>query len=310
MPLINLWHAHCPVKHILGIIAIDNNADNMISIHNINIFFSQREVDTINRIIPVTACILMSFLWITEVYSGSNPDPVVQKDATQAMTPDPDNQNSQNAPNDSGNAPDLKTLQDRINYAIGVNLIGNIRQQGIDIDLNLVIKGMQDAFLGRKLPMTDEELRKCISLYQTDARQKQAKARAMASGNNKKEGEAFLAENQKKEGVVTLPSGLQYRVIKAGEGKKPSDEDSVECHYRGTLISGTEFDSSYRTGIPATFKVNGVIPGWREALKLMQIGSTWQVFVPSRLAYGERGMGSSIGPNATLIFEVALIAIK
>lgn len=252
----------------------------------------------------------MSFLLITMANAGSNPDPAVQKDESQAVQPEPGGQNSQNAPDNSENAPELKTLQDRINYAIGVNLISNIRHQGIDIDLNLVMKGMQDAFLGRKIPMTDEELRTCISLYQTDVRQKQAKARAVASETNKKDGQAFLAENRKKEGVVTLPSGVQYRIIKAGEGKKPSDEDSVECHYRGTLISGTEFDSSYPKGHPATFKVNGVIPGWREALKLMPVGAKWQVFVPSQLAYGERGTGAFIGPNATLIFEVDLIAIK
>ena len=206
--------------------------------------------------------------------------------------------------------PDLKTPKDRINYAIGVNLIENIKKQGVDIDLNLVIKGMQDAFLGQKLLMTDEELRTCISLYQTDVRQKQSKAMAMATENNKKEGEAFLAENRKLEGVVTLPSGLQYRIVKAGEGSKPTDKDSVECHYRARLINGVEFDSSYRKGRPVTIKVNSVIPGWREALMLMPAGSTWQVFIPSQLAYGERGKSPSIGPNATLIFEVELIAVK
>lgn len=242
--------------------------------------------------------------------AGSNPDPAIQKDGSQAMMPEQGITNSQNAPDNSGEAPDLKTLNDRINYAIGINLIENIKKQGIDIDLNLVIKGMQDAYLGRKIPMTDEELRQCISYYQTAVRQNQAKSRAVASDTNKKEGEAYLAENRKKEGVVTLPSGLQYRIIKAGKGKKPTDDDSVACHYRGTLISGTEFDSSDRKGQPASFKVNSVIPGWREALKLMPVGSTWQVFVPSQLAYGARGSGTGIGPNAALIFEVELIAIK
>jgi FKBP-type peptidyl-prolyl cis-trans isomerase FklB len=133
---------------------------------------------------------------------------------------------------------------------------------------------------------------------------------AKAAEDNKKAGESFLAENKKKEGVVTLPSGLQYKVLKAGDGKKPTDTDTVECNYRGTHIDGTEFDSSYRTGQPATFKVAGVIPGWREALKLMPVGSKWQIFVPSQLAYGTRGKPGSVGPNAALIFEVELLAIK
>ena len=267
-------------------------------------FFIQREVNKINKILSATAYVLISFLWIALVNAGSNTDPAIQKHESQMI------KSEQETPGPSENAPDLKTLQDRINYAIGVNLIGNFKKQGIDIDLNLVMKGMQDAFLGRKIPMTDEEMRTCINLYQTEIRQKQSKARATATEINKKEGEAFLAGNRNKEGVVTLPSGLQYRIIKASDGKKPGDEDSVECHYRGSLISGTEFDSSYRKGNPAIFKVNGVIPGWREALKLMPVGSIWQVFVPSELAYGARGKSPSIGPNETLIFEVELIAVK
>jgi UDP-GlcNAc:undecaprenyl-phosphate/decaprenyl-phosphate GlcNAc-1-phosphate transferase len=252
----------------------------------------------------------MSFLWIIPLSAGSNPDPALQKGKSQAIKPEQRDVNSRNAPSDFDGTTDLKTQQDRINYAIGVNLIGNFKQQGIDIDLDFVIKGMQDAFLGRKSPMTDEELRTCINTYQTEVRQKQSKARAMATESNKKEGEAFLAENGKQEGVVTLQSGLQYRIIKAGEGMKPTDKDAVVCHYRGSLISGAEFDSSYRKGHPGTFKINSVIPGWREALLLMPVGSTWQIFVPSQLAYGERGMSPSIGPNATLIFEIELIAIK
>ncbi|MFH0994535.1 MAG: FKBP-type peptidyl-prolyl cis-trans isomerase [Pseudomonadota bacterium] len=244
------------------------------------------------------------------VNAGSKPLSTVQKDENKGMKPGQSGLNSQDTTDISEKAPDLTTQQNRINYAIGVNLIENIKQQGIDIDLNLVIKGMQDAFQGKKSPMTDEELRTCISIYQTEVRQKQSKARAMATESNKKAGEAFLAENEKHEGVMTLQSGLQYRIIKTGDGIKPTDTDTVVCHYRGSLISGAEFDSSYRKGHPATFKVNSIIPGWREALMLMPVGSTWQVFVPSQLGYAERGMSPFIGPNATLIFEVELIAIK
>jgi len=207
-------------------------------------------------------------------------------------------------------APLLKTQKDKANYAIGVNMIGNIKQQGVEIDLDLVIKGMKDAQSGGKLLLTDEEIRTGIDQYQTAVRQKHSQMKAKMAEENKKAGEAFLAENAKKEGVVTLPSGLQYKILKAGDGKKPTDADTVECNYRGTLVNGTEFDSSKRTGKPATFKVGGVIPGWTEALKLMPVGSKWQLFVPSQLAYGERGKGGRIGPNVTLIFEVELLAIK
>lgn len=204
----------------------------------------------------------------------------------------------------------LKTQKDKVNYGIGVNIIGNIKQQGVEIDLDLMIQGMKDAYSGGKLLLTDEEIRIAIDQYQTAVRQKRSMMMAKAAEDNKKAGESFLAENRKKEGVVVLPSGLQYKILKAGDGKKPTDADNVECNYRGTLIDGTEFDSSFRTGQPATLKVAGVIPGWKEALKLMPVGSTWQLFVPSQLAYGTRGKGGLIGPNAALIFEVELLAIK
>lgn len=204
----------------------------------------------------------------------------------------------------------LKTKQDKISYGIGVSVGKNFIQQGIEIDLDMTIKGLKDSFSGGKLLLSDEELRTILNAYQVELRQKQALARKTAGENNMKDGEAFLAENKKKEGVVTLPSGLQYKIIKAGEGKKPVETDMVECQYRGTFINGKEFDSSYNTGKPAVFKLSGVIAGWTEALKLMPVGSKWQLFIPSKLAYGERGAGNQIGPNETLIFDVELIAIK
>jgi FKBP-type peptidyl-prolyl cis-trans isomerase FklB len=139
---------------------------------------------------------------------------------------------------------------------------------------------------------------------------KQQELAKMAGEKNQKEGEAFLAENKKKEGVITLPSGLQYKVIKAGSGNKPKATDTVTVHYQGTLVNGTEFDSSYRRGQPVSFPVNGVIPGWTEALQLMEAGAKWQIVIPSNLAYGDRGAGPQIGPNATLIFEIELISIQ
>ena len=187
--------------------------------------------------------------------------------------------------------PVLKTQKDQVNYAIGVHLIGNFKRQGVDIDLDLVIKGMRDAYSGGKLLMTDGELQRAFTVYQSEVRRMQSKIVSSKAEQKRDEGKAFLEENGKKEGVITLPSGLQYKVMRMGEGKKPTDADSVECHYRGTFINGKEFDNSYKRGGPVTFKVKGVIPGWAEALKLMPVGSKWRIFVPSELAYGERGAG-------------------
>jgi FKBP-type peptidyl-prolyl cis-trans isomerase FklB len=174
--------------------------------------------------------------------------------------------------------------------------------------MDLVIKGLRDVLSDGKLLMTDDDLQKTMNTFQAEIRLKQIQARKIAAEDNRKKGEAFLTENKKKEGVVTLPSGLQYKILKVGNGKKPAETDTVECHYRGTFIDGNEFSKS-ETGKPASIKISGVIPGWREAMQLMPMGSKWQIFIPPHLAYGERGAGQ-IGPNATLIFEVELRAIK
>jgi UDP-GlcNAc:undecaprenyl-phosphate/decaprenyl-phosphate GlcNAc-1-phosphate transferase len=210
----------------------------------------------------------------------------------------------------AGEPPVLKTQKEKVSYGIGVDMARNFKQQGIEFDANILMKGFKDQSSGGKLLMTEDDIRATLSAYQSEIMQKRAQAMKVAAEENKKIGDAFLAENKKKEGVVALPSGLQYKILKAGDGKKPTDADMVECNYRGILINGTEFDSSYRTGKPAIFKVTGVIPGWVEALKLMPRGSKWQLFIPPQLAYGERGAGRDIGPNATLIFELELLAIK
>jgi FKBP-type peptidyl-prolyl cis-trans isomerase len=204
----------------------------------------------------------------------------------------------------------LKTPKDKQSYALGMDLGNQFRRMSIEVDPDLFSKGLKDSLSGSKTLLTEEEVRSAISELQAEAKRKIAEARKSGAADNKVAGEAFLAQNKNKEGVISLPSGLQYKILKAGSGLKPTVEDTVVCNYRGTLIDGTEFDSSYRRGQPATFPVKGVIKGWTEALQLMPVGSKWQLFIPPNLAYGERGTGDLIGPQATLIFEVELISIQ
>ncbi|MGZ6346164.1 MAG: FKBP-type peptidyl-prolyl cis-trans isomerase N-terminal domain-containing protein [Anaerolineales bacterium] len=204
--------------------------------------------------------------------------------------------------------PLLKTQKDMESYAIGVEVARNFKRQGIDFDLDVVIRGMKDVVAGNKLLLTDYDLQTTLNMITSRQRQKKAQTRLTAGEDNKKKGQAFLAENKTNEGVVTLPSGLQYKILKAGSGKKPTEADTVKCRYRGTLINGTEFGSSSGSGQPATLKVSEVIPGWREALKLMPVGSKWQLFIPSQLAYGQRGSGL-IGPYETIILEIELVDV-
>ncbi len=200
----------------------------------------------------------------------------------------------------------LKNQKDKVSYIIGMDIGNNLKKQSIDIDPNILAKGIKDAFTSGKPLLTEKEIQETMTAFQKEMTAKKEEA----AKQNKKDGESFLAENKKKEGVKTLPSGLQYKVIKAGAGKKPKSTDTVTVHYRGTLINGTEFDSSYKRGQTVSFQVSGVIPGWTEALQLMEEGAKWQLFIPSNLAYGERGAGGVIGPNATLIFEVELVSIQ
>lgn len=200
----------------------------------------------------------------------------------------------------------LKNQKDKVSYIIGMDIGNNLKKQSIDVDPNILVKGVKDALSGAKPLLTEQEIQEAMVAFQKEMAAKQEQV----AKRNKAEGEVFLAENKKKEGVKTLPSGLQYKVIKAGTGKKPKSNDTVTVHYRGTLINGTEFDSSYKRGQPVSFPVSGVIPGWTEALQLMEEGAKWQLFIPSNIAYGERGAGGVIGPNATLIFEVELVSIQ
>jgi len=204
----------------------------------------------------------------------------------------------------------LKTDKDKVSYAIGVNIGKSMRKDTVDVDPAIFSRGMKDAMAGGKLLLTDDEIKATLTKLQTDLRARQEVAMQKAGEINKKAGDDFLAQNKTKDGVVALPDGLQYKILKEGNGPKPAATDSVVCNYRGTLIDGTEFDSSYKRGQPATFPVNGVIKGWTEAVQLMPVGSKWQLFVPADLAYGNRGAGPDIGPDATLIFEVELLSIQ
>ena len=191
-----------------------------------------------------------------------------------------------------------------------MNFGTGLRKQSLDIDPAILARGLRDSFSNGKTLLTEDEARAVLTQLQGDVRKKQQEVAQQLGDSNKKQGMAFLEANKAKDGVVMLPSGLQYKILQEGTGPKPAPIDTVVCNYRGTLLDSTEFDSSYKRGQPATFPVTGVIKGWTEALQLMPVGSKWQLFIPSELAYGDRGAGGQIGPNATLIFEVELLSIQ
>ncbi len=204
----------------------------------------------------------------------------------------------------------LDTEQQKISYTIGSDIGKNLQRSMYDFDQAALMQGMKDALAKKELLLDEKEVSEMLKLFQKIAGEAQKKSQTEKGETNTMEGEKFLAENKEKEGIVVLPSGLQYKVLEEGKGKKPLATNKVKVHYRGTLIDGTEFDSSYKRGEPIEFPVNGVIKGWTEALQLMAEGSKWMLYIPSELAYGARGAGGQIGPNATLIFEVELLEVK
>lgn len=209
----------------------------------------------------------------------------------------------------AGDKPAIPDKNAQISYSVGVNIGQNWKQQDYtEFDPDQVLKGIKDVLSGAKLLMTEQEMRDVLAAYRTEHRVRQEEKRKQLGEKNKTEAAKFLAENKGKPGIVTLPSGLQYKVLTAGNGPTPGSNDTVTVHYRGTLLDGTEFDSSHKRGQPATFPVTGVIKGWTEALQLMKVGSKWQLFIPPDLAYGERGYGSQIGPNMLLTFEIELVS--
>ena len=204
----------------------------------------------------------------------------------------------------------LITEKDKVSYSIGLNIGKSFQQQSIDINVAALMKGVEDAIKGSGQLLTDAEIREVMTTFQKRMMAKKENQDKEKAGKNLTEGKAFLEKNKTRKGVTTLPSGLQYEVMRQGKGAKPTLTDTVMTNYKGTLISGQEFDSSYKRGKPTTFPVNGVIKGWTEALQLMKTGAKWKLYVPSDLAYGPRSTGPTIGPNSTLIFEIELVEIK
>ena len=205
----------------------------------------------------------------------------------------------------------LTTQKQKASYAIGANIGKGLKRDGVDIDPALIQRGIKDAITGGKMALTDDEIKAALTALSADLKKKADAEMAAAGETNKKEGDAFLAANKTKDGVQTLPDGLQYKILTPGDGPKPTPSDTVVANYKGTLINGTEFDSSYKRGQPATFPVGQVIKGWTEILQLMPVGSKWEVYIPSDLAYGPQGPGRGpIGPNQTLIFEIELVSIQ
>lgn len=201
---------------------------------------------------------------------------------------------------------ELTTQQQKLGYSIGLQIGQSLKRDGLNLDADALAQAIKDIYAGSTPRLSQEERQAVLQTVREEQKKKQAAAAQSALDAGKK----FLADNAKKEGVVQTASGLQYKVIKTGNGKQPTAENTVVAHYRGTLLDGTEFDSSFGRGEPATFPVGGVIPGWQEVLKLMKEGAHWQVYIPAELAYGERGAGDAIGPNQTLIFDIELISVK
>ena len=280
-----------------------------------NVFMKKIYVTAVT--ILVAGMMLLGNAWAQQT-PASTPPPAPAAKAPQSPAAKAPAAKTGQSPATAGKAPAAKsqtamtldTPRAKASYAVGLNIGKSLRRDAVDIDPATFEQGLKDGLAGGKALLTDDEMKTTMTAVQADLRKRQEAEMAQAGEVNKKEGDVFLAANKTKEGVVTLPSGLQYKILKEGTGAKPTASDAVVCNYKGTLIDGKEFDSSYKRGQPATFPVGQVIKGWTEALQIMPVGSKWQLFIPSELAYGPRGPSPDIGPNATLIFEVELLSIQ
>jgi len=252
-----------------------------------------------HKLLPALPCLGVVLLLSTGALAQQSSTPT--KPAAAASSP---------SAGSSAQASAFTTDKAKQSYALGANIGRNLKGDGLDVDPNLVAEGLKDVLSGGKVKMTDAEIQETLTKLRTDMIAKQKEDMDRMGAANKKAGDAYLAANKAKPGVVTLPSGLQYKILKEGTGPKPTASDTVVCNYSGTLIDGTEFDSSYKRGEPATFGVGQVIKGWTEALQLMPVGSKWQLVIPPDLAYGSKGAGNVIGPDSTLVFDVELMSIK
>lgn len=247
----------------------------------------------------LTALALTALVSNTALAADTTMTPTTQTTAPTTMTTTP-----------ASPAASALSELDKVSYSIGIQMGADFKQQDIQINPSLFMQGINDAQqMGPKL-LTEDEVRNTLVNFQKNMIQKQQENQLKLSSKNLEDGNKFLEENKKKPGVTTLPSGLQYRVVQAGTGSKPTATDTVVTHYSGKFIDGKEFDSSYSRGEPAEFQVNAVIPGWTEALQLMQPGAKWEIVVPAKLGYGENGVGRIIGPNATLVFDIELLSIN
>ena len=258
-----------------------------------------------------------AFLWSTAraqqapAATAQNPPAKAPSQAPAATATKPAASKSAQTSTTKTSAPrTLETPKDKLSYSIGMNIGKSLKRDNLDVDPDLVLRGIKDVLGGGTLLMTDQEAQSTLNELQADLHKRQEQEMQQLAETNKKEGEAFLAANKTKAGVISLASGLQYKILQEGTGPKPTAADTVTVNYRGTLLDGTEFDSSYKRGQAASFPVGGIIKGWTEALLLMPVGSKWQLFIPPELAYGPRQAGPSIGPNSTLLFEVELLSIQ
>jgi FKBP-type peptidyl-prolyl cis-trans isomerase FklB len=209
----------------------------------------------------------------------------------------------------SADKSELKTDKEKLSYSIGASIGTNFKNEGTEVDVGLLVEGLKNSLAGEKLLISDKDMRQVMNDYQTQLRQKMAAKRQQAIGDNKKKGDAYLADFKAQPSVMSSPNGLLYKIIKEGTGRKPLESDMVEVNYRGALINGTEFDAT-EPGHPANLKVSALIPGWKQALSMMPVGSKWHLVIPPVLGYGERGVGNDIGPNEVLVFDLELVAIK